>query len=569
MSSDDDSDLDADYLGRKPTAASSTATAAAAASSSSSAAAAADPFSLTALLARREAHQLELQRVASALGGDAAAPGAVESQQQQVLQPRAQSSNGDMCVDSPEALRSAASLRQAAPYADVRLLTSPLVVAASHVAPLDAALVGPMQRLLSDHHHHHHRRHDDDDDKCVRLRCAALDVPSRAKDNELLRSGALLHALPDADGACSPALLNYLLWRVVHARDDLLTTTRCAELAAAFLAANAPAPLAWAPAVADWLAMLQALGVRAVVSPREPSDVLRLAALVWRAPVPGVALPSAAALPLDNLRLLADVLASAAPRLVADDDAPLLLRALLSLLADARLERVHRALLLAVDALFDAHGDGGAREHALALEAASCSDDAAALHGVLRRLPLTNARVRRVSGRASLIALTALSGGPERDAAECLRAADASVRDALAGDAPPPLARLAVEAFEQCARVPLRMQQESQERVTDCDWLMACAFLADTAMACDARLLRGAQAKQLQRFAQLLQSRSAAVPEVLYSPLISLAKTRLGALRAKASMLAGIVNSRDEAAPTLHHFAKFQQQPQQQQEQQQ
>jgi hypothetical protein len=514
--SDSSDDLDTDYLDRRLPS-----------KTKKAAESNADHASFSALLAKREAHRSDLARVASLAAPPP--PAGV-----------AATSSPGMALDSLQPLQA----RPASAYAAVRLLSAPSVHALAYVAPASVELLGHMTRSGA-------AARDGDESKRVRLQCDALEVPSAAKDAELLCSGALLHVLP-RDGSCSPALLNFLLWRVVHARDDLLTTSRAAEYAVSFIASGKAAQ--WVPDARDLLQMCAALGVRAVRAVEPAPTVLRVDECVLGAADAHLALPAVSTLPLDNVRLVADVIGSCAPHLARAADsgsALLLVRALLTLVADARIERAHRACLLALDALFDAHADGGEREHALALEVAACSDDAALLYAVLRRLPLSSARVRRVSGRAALIAVTALSGGTSRLCAERLARAGTAVRAALTGGAGA-MARAAVGALETCVAVPsLRVETASAERVNDCNWLMACAFLSDLAVACDAQALHSAD-DALRELARLMLKCSTKLPEEVYSPLISLAKTRLGALRAKATMLANAcAKEKDDHRPTL------------------
>jgi hypothetical protein len=534
MSDSDDDLLNTDFLGRSvlpPTRA-----AAAGVQNES--------FSIDALLARREALQRDAELAVGArrVGQDDAANASTAAAASSSTTTAAGNGADDGLSQALAAMRAAQTAAAARVGGGGARLLTPQSLCALNAFPIDVSRRrSPFSSAeLGDFTSVRSGGDVGAGERVVRLELDALAVPSAMKTNELITSGALMHLLAAPPRSCEPAVLNALLLRVALERVDVLLATRCAELACRIVREDLCAD--WRPSIADVLGMFQLAGARAVVD-AAAGTVLSVRECGGGTSVDAVGVDRA--LPVENVRLLCDVVALLAPRLV-DDDTALLVRVLLTLLADARLGRVHDGAVRVLAALFDACAAANGVD-AVVREVGGCCRDPATLCGVMRRLPVGSAGARLVTSRAAALALHALADGAVHDdddaaaaavATTRWHAADEAVRAGGAASASGSLVRFAVAQFGRSAAVPLRTQRgETSECVADCNWLMTCALLTDLCVSCDPNRLRGS-VRQLERWCELLQARNAALHEDSFSPLLSLAKTQLGALRAKATMLA-------------------------------
>lgn len=532
MSDSDDDLLNNDYLGRAVKSSSSTATSHGVTNSGM--------YSLEALLARRETIQrdaevaMRLRRV-----GDDEASTAATTAATTTATTTNDANNVDDLDTALAAIRASHAQQQeqqSRQRSQQRLMTPNRVCALKSFSASEPPTVSACGDFVN-------VDAPGSSDKLVRLRCTSLALPSAMKTAALISSGALAYTLPNGLEQCSPALLNALLLCVVLERVDVLLAMRASELACRIVANDMCSD--WRPSVTDVLSMFQLVGATAVAPGGAPLRVEECRVLDEEREGDSSADAAGNVLPVENVRLLCDCVSQLAGRPqfydAAGGESPLLIvRVLLTLLADARIARVLESVMVALAALFDGCVGAGLTD-ALALEVAGCCGDPSTLYAVIRHLPRGSANARLATARAAALALHSLAGGPVRDVEACLRAADEAVRAKGAASTSGSLVRFAIAQFERCAAVPLHAQQgETDQFVAEVNWLMTCALLTDICVSCDVNRLHGSL-KSLERLGVLLQQRNSALHEDRFSPLLSLAKTQLGALRAKVTMLAGVV----------------------------
>jgi hypothetical protein len=548
MSDSDDEFLATDYLGRSTAAAASSNQR----NNTSSRSVQNDSYSLDALLARREAIQRDAELAVGArrIGDDDHTATTTHKNNNNNNTDSNANTGATEEVDLAAAL---AAMRAAQAAAATRVRSAARLLTPQRVLALNAFTIDinlGTNANLGEFTYGNSSDEVEAGGRVVRLPLPSLAVPSSMKTNELITSNTILHLLQGPQHRCAPALLNALLLRVALDRVDVLLATRCAELACRIVRDDMCPD--WRPSVADVLAMFHCAGARAVVL-APPVRVLRVHECCLGVDAEADAAASGVAdavLPVENVLLLCDVVALIArqPQLfeVAEgDESPVVLvRLLLTFLADARLGRVHDGAVFVLAALFDASVAAGLTD-AVVRDVAGCTTDPATLYAVMRRLPMGSAGQRLVTSRAAALAMHALADGAVSDAAAAearWRAADEAVRADGAASASGSLVRFAVEQFGRSTAVPLRTQEgETSECVADCNWLMTCVLLVDLCVSCDPNRLRGS-ARHLERWCEQLQARNTALHEDSFSPLLSLAKTQLGALRAKATMLAGVAS---------------------------